>query len=343
MSLMPFYNHGSLSGDRYKMYKKTWDAGQKIGRWAKRKWDQKKSREEKTDKRRTRSKNQAPVMGVQIPSSGGESRSLTVIKNPKLSLGVAKDLLGVNSVNRTFSGTSTALVGLQNVVLMGAYCDVGDIQNAFTNIAQTAVGTNSSKLAYLSVHSNVFITNSSSINNHVDIYDVVSRQDGSDTNLTPVAVLTAGGVDAVNGVATDYTVPGYTPYENTRFTSAYKIYKRTPIILSPGQTHVHSVVYKINKVFAKERIVTSDLAGPIGGITYFTFAFFHGTPVHDAATEAVVTTGQTKLDFVQLESLKYQGMLFNYASNSIVNGLSTTMVGPEQFAENNPLDTADVV
>lgn len=281
--------------------------------------------------------------GVAVPAGGGESKSSFYLTRPAIKQTKMEKMLGSNRVVTNASGSVACVSGSQNVIRVSTLWDVTDITNALTDVGETATGTNSAKIALLSGTADIMFTNSNaSCNAHCIIYDVMSRNDGSDINTNPVGVFQAGGADAVGGATTDYLIPGSTPYANPRFASAYKILQTTPLILHAGATHVHRVRYKPNKVLSRERAVTSDAAGPIGNVTLYSFIVFYGTPVHSAAAETTVSTGIVKLDYVITESLQFKCMQLNYALNSMVNSL-TVIADPEQFVELPPTDAANTI
>lgn len=300
-------------------------------------------RDTRAARRQTRRRLRGVQRSPQRPSGGGETKTAHTKSNPKLGLGLAKMLLGKNTVHRSGSGSSTAPQGLQNFTVPGNHLTVTDVDNSFTAIGGTFAGAASGKMAFLSLHSTILISNASSHNCHATIYDVMARHDGSDINTGPSSLLTTGGVDANNGTASDYTFPGSTPYDNPRFLEAYQILQKSPIIMSPGQTHAHRFTYEINKIISKERLINSDSAGPLGGLSVYSFVFFHGVPVHSAAAEGTVTLGTAKLDWVWTESLTFQVMDRNYVNNSITSGLLTNVSDPEQWTEDAPTDTANTL
>lgn len=301
---------------------------------------QRNMRTARTEQSRLRGARKAVPTGKQIPSGGGESKSYTTVTNPKMAMGIAKELLAPNLINRNGAGTISTTSGLQAQQLIGSYFDVVDIQNAFNAISQGATGNNSGKIALQSLHSTHLYTNSCSNNTHMTIYDCIARHDGSDTNTSPTNVIQLGGADITGGGVNDYLTPGTSPFNNPRFTSSYKIVKQTPVILSPGQTHVHRVNYQVNKILNKERIVTSDLAGPVGDITMYTFIIIHGTPAHEVAAENTVSLSLAKIDYVFMESFTYRAMLVNSIYGTITNSLPVLTAG-EQWTTDNPTDTAN--
>lgn len=334
----------------------TWRTGNAIGRAARpyvnsavsrvRQWmnrNNNKRQAKKADRRKAKSAGTSAV-GQQIPSGGGETKSFFTLVKPQFVVR-NKDLkmLAPSSTIRNNKFTSTSGIGQQNAVLIGSYFDVTDVSNTFATLQQTLTGQHSSKALFQKLHSTSMITNSCNLNTHMTIYDVLARQDGSATNVDPVTVFLAGGVDALGGAASDALIPGYSPFNNPRFTEVYKVLKRTPVVLCPGQTHVHTVDYQPNKLFSNERVTTSNGVGPLGQFSLYTFLIYHGTPVHDKATELVITVGQVKLDIVSMENLIVKAAYLNYALNSAVNALAVTMTDPEQWVENSPTDTINAI
>lgn len=282
------------------------------------------------------------TLGVQVPAGGGgESKSYTRVVKPKQKIPVTK-LLALNTVNRADGVTASCVQGAQNVMNLGTYFDATDIVNIYAALGQTSTAYNASKLLLLGIHAENLVTNATSTNTHVIIYDVMARHDGFTTvNTGPGTVFTLGGADAGGGAAADYSVVGTSPWNNPRFVSQYQIIKQTPIILAPGQVHTHSVNYKPNFIFNKERYI-SNSTGPIGGLTMYSFAVFHGTPVHDTATESVISTGIAKLDVVRKDSITFKGVVFGNPTNSISSSFAT-VTAPEQWNINAPADASNIV
>lgn len=351
-TLFPFGSNRGIGFNRA-----TWQTGNAIGRMARpyvqgamstarrafsRATEQSSIRTARTSRRRLRAR-PAVSRAPQVPTGGGETKTSFSVRNSKLSLGLAKSLLGTNFVHRSAALSSTAPQGLQNFTVPGNHLTFTDVDNAFTAIGGTFAGAASGKMAFLQLHSTILVSNASSHNCHATIYDVMARHDGSDINTGPSSLITTGGVDANNGTASDYTFPGATPWQNPRFLEAYKILQQSPIIMSPGQTHVHRFTYDINSIISKERLINSDSSGPLGKLSVYSVIFYHGVPIHSTAAETSVTLGTVKLDMVWTESLSFKVMDRNYANNSITSGLLTNIADPEQWTEDGPTDTANAI
>jgi len=292
-------------------------------------------------RRSLRTNASVPTAGKQLPAAGGESKSYSTFKNPPIKMSPMEKQLPDNHVIRNNPASFTCSQAVQATGMLGRFFDVTDVQNCFATLQQPTAtpGFNSGKIALLKIKSTIMITNSGNMNLHGTIYEVMARQDGSDVNPDPLTVYLAGGVDATGGTANDALIPGYTPYQNPRFVSAYKILKSTPLIFSAGQTHVHRITYDLNKIVSRERTITSDLSGPLGGITIYSFIIFHGTPTHEALAETTVSTAACKLDMVASESLDFKMLYVNFSSTSATNSL-TVLTTPEQWATDAPTDTA---
>jgi len=293
---------------------------------------------------RMRGRSAPPFVGKQIAAGGGgESKSFFTLKKPKFNIGKAMKLLGNSTVGRTTGLSSASTQGLQNATLLNMSWDAADITNAFQTVgeAQTTPANRSAKLLLGACHSKAFITNAESTNVHFTIYDVMCKSDKGTNNVDAAATFLAGFVDQNDGAALNSGYISATPYGNPRFMANYKIMQSTPIILSPGQTHLHTIHYDPQRVINLERLYNNaTTSGGIGGVTLQSFIVQHGTPVHDDVTETLVTMGASKLDIVLAESLSYKQLLRDQAYASITTSLFTTLAG-FQMAEGTPQDVAD--
>lgn len=327
----------SPPGDRNRNYKQLFRAGQKIGRWMKRKFDQKKARENKVASRRALPRR--TLNGYQADGQGDETTSFTRCgRRASRWVQDAKKRHGVGNVFRITGDAYLCASNQQNVAPIGNYMDATDLTNLYTSIGLTAAGYAASKLLLLDVHSESMITNACNSHIHATIYDVVAKLDGFTTvNTGPVTAFTLGFADGDTGAAADYLIPGASPYNNPRFMAGYKILKQTKVVLKAGQTHVHTVQYDINRVVSKERLTLNGV-GPVADLTVYSIVVFHGTPYHDAATELVVGTAPVKIDTVKKDTIRYCFLQMSFPVIDYTNQLSTVTSG-EQWVENAPADT----
>jgi len=330
----------------------TWNAGNRIGRAArpyvktlvqKAKSAWRKSRDKAgAAQQKYRESRSTAANGVQVSAGGGgESKDHFRFGKRKSLKGSAFKATGVSTNVRADALSASAAQGQQNVASLGSFMDGADLRAIFTALGETTTAYNAAKVHLKDIHAEQLITNASSINVHAVIYDLMARHDGFTTvNPNPTTVFTLGMADAQStAAANDYLIVGVTPWNNPRFRELYQILNQTKIILSPGQTHSHNVTYNINRIINQERYI-GNTSGPIGGLSMYSMIVFHGTPVHDAATELVISTGLCKLDIVYKEQVTYQQIAVPNPFNSIVSSFAT-VTAPEQWVPNNPTDTAD--
>lgn len=283
-------------------------------------------------------------IGKQIAAGGGgESKSFfTRVNKPYMPSKLDK-MLAADTVNRSSGSSSSSGQGVQNAKLLNMSWDAADVTNAFATLseAQGTAATRACKLLLGACRSKAFITNAESTNVHFTIYDVLSKTDAGTNNADAPTQFLAGFVDQNGGTANDSGYVGSTPWGNPRFIANYKVLQQTPIILSPGQTHVHSIHYDPQKYFNLERLyANATTSGGLAGLTLQSFLIQHGTPVHDDTTETSVTIGISKLDIVLTEQLQYKKILRDSPYASITTSLVANLTG-FQMAEGTPADVAD--
>lgn len=318
-------------------------AGYKAYQMGKQLWASRTRGSSKTSSRSSTPSVSGPRMSsvAQQASQGNETKSSFSIVNPRLNLPVTR-LLGKNLVNRSLGFSSAATQGVQQCRMIGQMFDAADILNVYTLMGQSTAAYADSKVLLLNCNQRFMITNAESTNCKCTIYDVLAKKDGTTVNLEPQTVFLAGNVDNSGGAAANATIPGTFPSTNPRFRNAYKILKSTPLILTPGQIHVHTTNYDINKIISRERIDALAIIGPtpVSGITIYTMIIFHGTPVHDTTDETLVTIGAAKLDIVMLETLSFNSVTYGHPSVSISTTLATNLTAA-QMTDNRDEDLDD--
>lgn len=293
----------------------------------------------RVDRSRLRGRNLSSAVGVQQSAGGGGETKSSFYKVHPIKANVGKLELARSIVNRSVGLSSTSTQGLQNAVGLVASYDVSDITNIRTATGLTTAGFASTKTFLSTARSKIFITNAETTNCHITIYTCLARLDGGALNTEVATTFLAGYVDAGGGAAADGTLIGSSAYSNPRFRECYTILQSVPVVLSPGQTHVHSSTYSPNRLVAFSR-ATISTEGPMAGLSLHTFIVHHGTPVHDDTTETSVTMGISKIDIVVCESVGYRLVQLSYPQNSITSALATNLTG-FQMAENAPADMAD--
>jgi len=297
--------------------RRTWRAGQTVGRAIKRWWENSGKR---ASAARTRAKARArsrstPMssLAAAVPSGGGDSKSsFTLVKPlkggtlPK----VASELPPSFVVNNA-SGRDESAVGYQSFVLVGDYFTVADVNLGFTLLNNAATA----KILLRNVRGETLITNQENVNGRFTIYDIICKKETDSTVSNPLTAITTGSVDPASGGAGDYSVPGYTPFMNPRFTEYFRVLQSTEVILSPGACHSHVVNYSPNLYFSHE--LNTRVAGTgINGLTLYTLVQYHGTPINDVNTQTQVSLSHIAMDFVQKEQYKF---MYSHAAASSVD------------------------
>lgn len=280
--------------------------------------------------------------GRQIPAGGGgESKSFFTHKRKNYTK-IGKLELSDSTIGRSNGFASQTTQGVQTATNLSELFDATDVDAMFTaaGIASDP-SQNSASLFIKDAHATAFITNAESTNVHFSIYDLKSSMDGGTLNTDPATVFLAGYADAVGGAAANGTLIGSSPYTNPRFVQCYKILQETKVILGPGQTHTHNIHYELNRMYNHEKNRINGVAsGPVTGISYHCMIVQHGTPVHDATTETIVTIGLSKLDIVLCEQLRFKKDDQGYPTNSLTTTLVTNATG-EQMVPDAPADLPD--
>jgi len=317
-------NYGAF-GDRNRNYKQVFKAGQKIGRWAKRMFDQKKARASKTASRRKPASNFRAATGRQVALSGGDSSSFfkLVQKATSKTVELAKES-SVSSLIQNTAGRTEAAVGVQNYTIIGDYFTDTDLNLGHQLLAgNVAGGAQGVKTVFESLYSECMIVNQSNSNARITLYDVFSRKDTDGTAADPYEAIVTGYNDIVNGTANDSSVVGGTPYSIPRFTEYFKILKQTAIVLSPGACHVHKVHYSPNRLISKQLSARISGSG-VGGLTLYTLMKYHGTPLNDVTTQTQVSTSQISLDWVNHEEYKLKMVNTSIPFTDVNNVLPTS-------------------
>jgi len=237
-----------------------------------------------------------------IAGDGDSKSSFTLAKTSKQVIGKLSKEMTPSIVYNNSAQRLEITEGLQSSAIIGDYFTDTDVGLTFTAQGATALST---KLFIKSCHSEMMIKNQENTAARLKIYDVICKKDTNATTTSPYQAFVAGFADAgTGGTAAAATYVGATPYDNARFTSFFKILNSTPVTLSSGATHTHTVNYAPNRMVSNED--ATDVGGSgIGGLTVYSLLVYHGTPINAIDTQTEVTTSPCALDVVQSETYKY--------------------------------------
>lgn len=224
--------------------------------------------------------------------------------------------------NPAFGRISSA-VGLQNAQI---------IHEAFTGPDLAAIfgGFAGGKLLIEGVRGKAMLTNQSSSNCCITLYDIVTSKNESLSSVNNPIAAWREGVDQEGGISTDWQLPGVSPFSSDVFKQNYHILKKTDVILGQGVTHEHSIEFFPNRQVNQS--VYAYMQG-IADLTISCMAVFHGVPTNSVTTSTVVSTGEVDLDFTSFSEVSYRTLNASQSSYTIVNTtpLPLTLAGGENI------------
>lgn len=250
--------------------------------------------------------------------AGGSFSDFKLVKarvGPPASIDIADQEVVRNNAARLTSG-----IGKQYGGVLATYFDKNDLEAMFTN--QLSASFNKTfKIMVKHVVAETLITNQRNSNARFTLYDVQAKIDGNSTVTDPFTAWTSGIDDNEQGTATDYAIPGASPYSSERFNEAFKVLKKTDVVLSPGATHCHRVYYAPNHLVSANVNYKSNA---VGGLTTYVFIIFHGSPMNDSTTVTDVSLGPAALDYVTKERLVYSCWLYGSKYSTMTQTIPTS-------------------
>lgn len=172
-----------------------------------------------------------------------------------------------------------------------------------TELVNRTTGAVATSACYLeSMQSYLTLANMDANDATIWIYSLVLRNDAGALGINPVDDWGQGMLDE-GGVANDRTVPYTTPYCSKKFTERWKVHKVQKFVLSSGAQHIHHIKMRPMHKINKERFTNTGAVGTGGatqGVKYLTCATMIvslGALINDEVTKALVTYGQTAIDY----------------------------------------------
>lgn len=308
----------SMYGGRYGVgiNRRTWRAGQTVGRVLKRWWrganDQRprqqaartaqKASYRKGSARGTIGKLDSGVTAFGISGPGSQSKYAWPAQ-PKV---MALEKMPRNIYVQPFIGTSvTSAIGQQVYTQAASMFTPTDLTAMF-NLVHASVLT---RLYFESAYQEVMIANPLNTSLRIKIYDVECKRDigavaGGGGNMgTPLLTLLNTLGDLSGGAAADFKVIGTTPFDNPVFMEYYKIAKVTNLLLGGGQEHVHVVTAHPNKVL--DSTIPEYSPYGIQGLTKYVMLQIFGMPANDSTTKTQVSTTATRTSYISNTTYRY--------------------------------------
>lgn len=225
-----------------------------------------------------------------------------------------------HEVVRNSAARITSSIGKQYGAVLATFFDKSDLEAMFTNTLSGSFNK-TFKIMVKAVVAETLITNQRNSNARFTLYDIQAKIDGNSTVTDPFSAWTSGIDDNEQGTATDYLIPGASPYSSDRFNEAYRVLKKTDVVLSPGATHCHRVYYAPNNLVSAN---VSYKSGAVGGLTNYVMVIFHGSPMNDSTTTTDVSLGAASLDYVTKERLTYQAWLYGSKYSTMTQTIPTS-------------------
>lgn len=309
-------------------------SGYKKRKYSKSKRDSKSSKKRKTSKksnRRSKKSKQGIVsQAKRIGTSAWQSFGICAYKPKYSKYGALVKIIG-NELTRFSNSVGQAIptTGLQSVSVVAYNLTPYEI---FTSMYQEAVNqeTRNPRIFIRSIQSETNFTNQSNSTCFLEIYDFIAREDNA-----PNASFTAYNQDPVLTWTNDLNaslVPAITTYGTNFFDSPscmqlWKITKVNKVRLAAGEVHQHvnnckpGYVIKRNK---QQGFAGASVAGSYGvdGITHYTCVIVRYTATD--ADDTTVTVSKGKLDWVNVQRVRYKYMADSPGANSIFTNVLTT-------------------
>lgn len=311
-------------GDRHGLgfNRRTWNAGQTIGRAVKRWW---KGRQAQSSSKREAKKSvvrRAKPL-VQVAEQDGIGGSFTNFNYGRYKLTLPKSVLKTLCKNYTMTnnaGQLTTTPGVQNVADLNIMFTSADIATF-----PVMTGNTNAKIMCLGVRSEILFTNAANTTARLTMYDVVPRRDVSNATITgPTQAWVHGEAD--EGASGAYAFPGITPFSSKSFTELFRVVQKSNVLLAQGATHIHKTEYFPNKSIDYGVMHYGSIWKSLSA---FTMVVWHGQ-VSDAVTGgAGASIGATKINYVVSKEYVTANLYQTTSNVSATNSLPTSFTGGE--------------
>lgn len=231
-------------------------------------------------------------------------------KKAKLAGRILKSLQPLRVMNQATSGRLEGSIGTQAVV-SERFLTVGQISDLFAQL--TTGGSNTQRIFVRKVTADFLISNATSSNTFVRLYELVARRDFAiNTNSsgalatpmwTPEGAFDQGMYDVSSSTSNAATALGSTPFQSKLFTQLWKVKKIFNLELGAGRSHKHSTTYDVNR-FVDETIMGTSGARRnyiLRGITRAIMIVTYGGPVNSDALDTNVSTAKAALNYVRTD------------------------------------------
>lgn len=256
----------------------------------------------------------------------------------KLSRKILKDLTPIRvNVQTSAERLSTAAYGIQKPTSILQF-PCSQIAQAFTNLVDSSSAL-TQQVFLRSIEQEYMISNASSANVFVKIYECTARNDFNLTTTSSVLGVAINqpsgafdqGVYDVNTGMSSLTL-GVTPFQSSLFTQNWIVDKIYHVELGAGRTHKHLSQFSPNTIIHESR---SSRNVNLEKVTRGVMILAYGSPINDTTSSSAVSTSLIALNIVRKETSKFQ--FINPQGQVYYNqqGLGTVALGEHIDEEGN--------
>ena len=226
--------------------------------------------------------------------------------------------------------------GLQKYGGVSSVYDIADLQSLIGSVSGNVEAL---KFYCKNVNLTTVGTNSSNLTARVVIYNVLARNDiSSDRSINPLSDWANSYTEeAITNYATAW---GSTPFDAGRFGHNWKIYKITTHILAPGESFIHKWYVNPNKFVNAQALgdlsnngVATASEGSYKHLTHYQLIILQPFPVHDSATNTIVSTGTAGLDLIYVSRYTTYKCVSNPTSFIQTSQFPTSITTQKQVEE----------
>jgi len=195
-----------------------------------------------------------------------------------------------------------------------------ELEDIYTNIVPNASSAN--QRAFIrNYETELLMTNQTSCNVFVKIFEVTCRQDYASSGSSPNGFalnlpqgLIDQGINQIDSSAGALSL-NYTPFQSPSFTQMWKVDKIYDIELEPGRSHRHVSVFKPYHVINENRITLGD---NYRNLTRCIMVQLKGSPVCSVLDDTQVAMSEAELSLVAFRRVR-----LHYFYSHITTGRTT--------------------
>lgn len=242
------------------------------------------------------------------------------MKSNRLTKKIYSSMVGHQGVTNNYYGNYVSGLGQQSV---GSFPLFSKTQ--LQEIKTACVGTtnNTAKVYIKSINTSITLRNQTTQPGRVRIYDIVCRRDTPSTTLdSPYECWAKGLTDLSGSTATPNDAFAH-PNRSDEFRCYWKIARTHDVNLQCGDSYVHTVKIKCNRVL-DTTVLDNAVGTSIGGWTHYVLVVHMGSLVNSNQDNNRVTYCSLKLDYIQSITTRFAYFEKNLATYTVNTRVPTT-------------------